>query len=320
MKRSNYFQWCVWIVPSLVFLFLLKQIVTETHTTTLTQSLHIQTGNPEEGAKVSRFSNVPELPSKPVDVSRVISTVFQNGWSYCPVQCLKMHASLVAKTSHLKGINIECGVADGGTAMVAAAVKPKARQLHLYDTFTGMPKPMASEWEDIQRSYRNTQLGLSHSPNNKLGGGAVKDGYNNTLQTVLKTRFFGLGIDVESNSVYFHPGLFQDTLNDTMTSDVAFAHLDGDWYDSTMTALTYIMPRMLSGGYVVVDDYFSHSGCRRAVNDYFGLSLPADISKDHGLASIRKFNSLTPIQQFVEKFGKKWKIARREGKLVLEVV
>ena len=310
MRKSKYFPWCVWIVPSLVFLFLLKQIVTETHTTTLTQSLHIQTGNPEKGAMASRFSNVPEMQSTHVDVSRVISTVFENGWSYCHIECLKMHASLVAKTSHLKGVNIECGVADGGTAMIAAAVKPKARQLHLYDTFTGMPKPMASELEDIQRSYRNTQLGLSHSPNNKLGGGAVKDGYNNTLQTVLKTRFSGLGIEVESNNVYFHPGLFQDTLNETMTSDVAFAHLDGDWYDSTMTALTYVMPRMLAGGYVVVDDYFSHSGCRRAVNDYFGLTLPGGFRKGYEPA---------PVQRAVEKFDKRWKIAKRENKLVFTV-
>ena len=58
------------------------------------------------------------------------------------------------------------------------------------------------------------------------------DVYENNMQVVLKTRFFGLGIDVKSNNVYFHPGLFQDTLNKTTRSDVAFAHVDGYWYET----------------------------------------------------------------------------------------
>jgi asparagine synthase (glutamine-hydrolysing) len=49
---------------------------------------------------------------------------------------------------------------------------------------------------------------------------------------------------------------------------VAFAHLDGDWYESTMTCLTRIAPLLSPGGRIVLDDYYAWSGCRRAVNEY----------------------------------------------------
>ena len=62
-------------------------------------------------------------------------------------------------------------------------------------------------------------------------------------------------------------GLFQDTL--TIEGPVALAHVDGDWYESTMTCLERIAPRLVPGGRIVIDDYFMWSGCRAAVNEYF---------------------------------------------------
>jgi hypothetical protein len=50
---------------------------------------------------------------------------------------------------------------------------------------------------------------------------------------------------------------------------VALAHLDGDWYASTMTCLRQIAPRLVPGAAIVVDDYDAWSGCRRAVDEYF---------------------------------------------------
>ena len=62
-------------------------------------------------------------------------------------------------------------------------------------------------------------------------------------------------------------GLFEDTID--IEQPVALAHLDGDWYDSTMVCLERIAPRLSPGGRLVVDDYYSWSGCQRAVDDYF---------------------------------------------------
>ncbi len=50
---------------------------------------------------------------------------------------------------------------------------------------------------------------------------------------------------------------------------MALAHLDGDWYASTMTCLTRIAPLLSVGGRFVIDDYDTWSGCRTAVDEYF---------------------------------------------------
>jgi O-methyltransferase len=62
-------------------------------------------------------------------------------------------------------------------------------------------------------------------------------------------------------------GLFEDTLD--LDEPVAFAHLDGDWYESTMTCLERIAPLLAPGGRIVLDDYYHWSGCRTAVDEYF---------------------------------------------------
>ena len=75
------------------------------------------------------------------------------------------------------------------------------------------------------------------------------------------------GIKPAEHNVELVQGLFQDTLE--IGEPVAFAHLDGDWYESTMTCLERIVPHLVVGGRIVLDDYFHYSGCRDAVDEYF---------------------------------------------------
>ena len=72
---------------------------------------------------------------------------------------------------------------------------------------------------------------------------------------------------VQQHNVELVRGLFEDTIR--LDEPVALAHLDGDWYESTMTCLTRIAPLLVSGGRIVLDDYYTWSGCRRAVDEYF---------------------------------------------------
>ena len=65
----------------------------------------------------------------------------------------------------------------------------------------------------------------------------------------------------------FFQGLFQDTLHPA--GPVALAHIDGDWYASVMTCLERIVPVLIPGGTLVIDDYHHWSGCRKAVDEYF---------------------------------------------------
>lgn len=72
---------------------------------------------------------------------------------------------------------------------------------------------------------------------------------------------------LQDNDVHLVKGLFQDTLH--IGDQVALAHIDADWYESVMTCLTRIAPRLISGGVLVIDDYDDWSGCRTAVDEYF---------------------------------------------------
>ena len=111
-------------------------------------------------------------------------------------------------------------------------------------------------------------------------------GYNANLLNDVKNRFIKGGLDV-LNTV-FKKGLFENTLNATdwlMTTNdlvprVAYAHLDGDWHSSTMHSLKVIVPYVVLGGVVVVDDYNDYSGCRLAIHEFWGIaSIPAVVKK-----------------------------------------
>ena len=71
----------------------------------------------------------------------------------------------------------------------------------------------------------------------------------------------------DERNVELVKGLFEDTID--LDAPVALAHLDGDWYESTMTCLERIAPLLVPGGRIVFDDYYYWSGCRRAVDEYF---------------------------------------------------
>lgn len=84
---------------------------------------------------------------------------------------------------------------------------------------------------------------------------------------------------VDANNTYLVKGLFQDTLH--INEPVAFAHIDGDWYESVMVCLQRIAPHLVRGGVLVIDDYDDWSGCRKAVDEYFS-------DKQHLYTFIRK--------------------------------
>ena len=70
-------------------------------------------------------------------------------------------------------------------------------------------------------------------------------------------------------NVSVHPGWFKDTLPGyTPPAPIAILRLDGDWYDSTMVCLQALFPHLAPEGVVILDDYSTWDGCRRAVNEY----------------------------------------------------
>jgi O-methyltransferase len=61
-----------------------------------------------------------------------------------------------------------------------------------------------------------------------------------------------------------------------MPDSIAFAFLDGDFYDSILSSLRLVWPRMSKGGAVLVHDYKRETlpGVERAINDFFHGAVP----------------------------------------------
>ncbi len=74
--------------------------------------------------------------------------------------------------------------------------------------------------------------------------------------------------ELMDDKVRFLPGWFKDTLPDAPIDQISLLRLDGDMFESTLTALSALYPRLAPGGFVIIDDYGSFEPCRHAVHAY----------------------------------------------------
>jgi O-methyltransferase len=65
-----------------------------------------------------------------------------------------------------------------------------------------------------------------------------------------------------------HSGWVPETFKGLEDSKISLAHVDLDYYKGTKAALEFILPRIVLGGYVVVDDYDSNwAGVKPATDE-----------------------------------------------------
>ncbi len=144
----------------------------------------------------------------------------------------------------VKGDFAEIGVYRGGTALLLAeALQGSNQQLHLFDTFCGMPS--SDPAIDLHRS------------------GDFVDTSAEAVFALLR----------DYANVHLHPGLFPDTLPDNWSDNVfSLVHVDVDIYASALACCQYFHPRLSPGGVIIFDDYGFPScpGVRQAVDEYCG--------------------------------------------------
>jgi hypothetical protein len=200
----------------------------------------------------------------PPAVERTIARARQEHLTYLKAEHLRTLAAAVADVERrsLAGLIIEAGTARGGSAIVMAAAKAPERPMKVYDVFGMIPPPSEHDGPDVHERYARITAGEA-----KGVGGDTYYGYRDDLYDEVTESFARLGVPAAEHNVELVRGLFEDTI--VLEEPVAFAHLDGDWYESTMTCLERIAPRLVPGGRIVLDDYYAWSGCRTAVDEYF---------------------------------------------------
>ena len=194
----------------------------------------------------------------------MINTVKWNRLTYLEFEALQDLMEAAAKASELEGCMIEAGCALGGSGICIASEKENDTPLLVYDVFGMIPAPGERDGADVLERYDEIKQGKSQGI-----GGELYYGYQENLMEKVESSFCtALGIQrLEDAGISLIKGLFQDTI--TGDSPVAFAHIDCDWHDSVMVCLERIVPRLVRGGILVIDDYDCWSGCRKAIDEYF---------------------------------------------------
>lgn len=195
---------------------------------------------------------------------RVVRRVLQDKCTYLDASALvDLYESVRAiEEEGQEGIIIEAGCALGGSAIVITAAKATTRPFYVYDVFGMIPPPSENDGPDAHARYNVIAGGESSG----IGGERYYGYEENLFEKVIET-FSDFGFPIARNNVYLVKGLYEDSL--VVNQSVVLAHIDCDWYESVMTCLNRITPWVVKGGRIIIDDYNTWSGCRRAVDTYF---------------------------------------------------
>jgi O-methyltransferase len=177
---------------------------------------------------------------------RLYAELYEGGWTMLGPRRGRMLHRLVEEVDRagVPGALVDCGVWNGGSTILLSAAAPE-RDVWAFDSFAGLPEPHELDGRESEG----------------LGGELV--GSEQKLREGFE-RF------AHPARLHVRAGWFEETLEDAAgeIGPVAVLHCDGDWYDSVLLTLEVMYPLVSPGGFVVIDDYGTFPGARRATDDY----------------------------------------------------
>lgn len=149
----------------------------------------------------------------------------------------------------IAGDLLEAGVLRGGACILMRAVlnalQNTQRTVWVADSFRGFP-----EAELAAHGIENPEQ------------------FNRQAASLAEVKALFARYQLLDDQVRFLPGFFEETLAEAPVKNLALLRLDSDFYASTACTLKYLYPRVVTGGFVIIDDYYIFEGCRRAVREY----------------------------------------------------
>ncbi len=164
----------------------------------------------------------------------------------------------LVEQNKIEGALVECGVAKGGTAAMMALTNRKLgtimRPKWFFDSYEGLPEPTAEDYEGGKQGHFIRPL--------------TKGACLGTIEQVSDLMFNKLHLP--KNEVHLVKGWFQDTVPvyRERIGPIAMLRLDGDWYESTKIPLENLFDQISIGGFVIIDDYATCFGSRKAVDEF----------------------------------------------------
>lgn len=172
--------------------------------------------------------------------------------------------------AEVPGDFVECGVWRGGSMMMVAltlmSLGRTDRQLFLFDTFEGLPKPDAGLDVDIWGN-RGIDGWRPHRKTDQSSDWA----YASLEEVRANLESTGYPMD----KVHFIKGMVEETLPANAPATISMLRLDTDWYSSTRHELDHLYPRLSRNGVLILDDYGHFKGARKAADEYLdALAAP----------------------------------------------
>lgn len=149
--------------------------------------------------------------------------------------------------TEIPGDVVEFGCYVGTTSVfLAERLRDTGRHLALYDSFAGLPEKQRQDMSPVGEQFKAGEL---LAPRKVLEKNMAK--FPRSLWHARR-------------------GWFSDLTADDIPETIAFAFLDGDYYESILSPLQLIWSRLTPGAIVVVDDYGNEAlpGAARAVDEW----------------------------------------------------
>ena len=168
------------------------------------------------------------------------------------------------------GAVVEFGCYAGTTSLFIRRLLDEAgesarREFHVYDSFAGLPEKSSQDQSAAGADFQAGKLSVS------------------------KKEFLSQFRAAHLTPPTVHKGWFSELIPKDVPEQIAFAFLDGDFYESILDSLKLVWPRLSPGAVVLVDDYQRPElpGPERAVRNFFqGKSMP-NIQVSHNIARLQ---------------------------------
>lgn len=206
-----------------------------------------------------------------------------------------------AKHATMEGDIVESGVYQGKSLLGMALMLKELgsdKKVYGFDSFSGFP-PVYDEKDDFKRfddlvlgggvteehyndvkknlKWRNAISCSQVSPASISGSGD----FSVTSKELVEKKIDILGLD----NVVLVDGPFSETMSGTdRPKKIMCALMDCDLYQSHITSFDFIWPRLISGGLIYLDEYYSlkFPGARLATNEFI---------ESHGEAALERFST-----------------------------
>jgi O-methyltransferase len=171
---------------------------------------------------------------------------------------------LQAVVATIEGDVVELGCYKGTTSLFIRRIlneynSPKA--FHVYDSFEGLPNKVTQDQSAVGECFKAGELDVS------------------------KKQFLHEFQRAHLQAPIIHKAWFDDLTDADLPPTIAFAFLDGDFYQSILTSLKLVWPRMAPGGMIAIHDYHRATlpGVAKAVEDFFhgtpkGLQVRSNVA------------------------------------------